>query len=641
MQSSSLVRRFLPIALLTAAWLALPALVLFRTGELHPRWWLASLAPTFLVLGLGPRGGVAVTALKVVFACLLGVTSLLYSISIDTQGTGFNQQFFFHLDGPTASIMFREFPAAAWTLLAILAGQVFLTAAVRGHRRARPRVLVAIAGVLVLVSPPVTSLVAHAVASARMGSGSEELTELVRERGTQTPRSSGAGRPRNIVLIYMEGFESLFLDPELFGHDLAPELRELMAEGKNFVDMRKAIGTGFTMAGIFSSQCGLPLRSRVHGNQLLSSIDPELTGGGCLAQLLSEAGYHTVYMGGANGDFGGKSEFLRGSGFSEVLGREELEGRVDPDYLSGWGLYDDTLFDLAREELDDLYAEGRPFLLSMLTLDTHPPTGYVSRSCDPPEELSGSIRAAIHCTSKLVTEFVRDVFDRDPDDTLVVLMSDHLSMRVDVTPLLKEKAQDRRLTFALLAPWIEPERIDKPGTHFDVAPTLLEAAGFEGFGDFPMGQSLLSHPQGFVHQEGITREELATFDLLDLLMDDRAIPGRIVLDGPNERVRLAGQWIEMTRRGLEATTFLVRIDSSGAIAFFGIPEAGEDWLLDRGDYLVVFERDPARLADRPELADLELARAEGPVFLVGRPAGGMQSFDAAELVELEIDAPDQ
>jgi phosphoglycerol transferase len=50
--------------------------------------------------------------------------------------------------------------------------------------------------------------------------------------------------------------------------------------------------------------------------------------------------------------------------------------------MNDWGLYDDMLFIEAEKKLDELESHpNTPFNLTLLTIDTHGPNGYVSKHC--------------------------------------------------------------------------------------------------------------------------------------------------------------------------------------------------------------------------------------------------------------------
>ncbi|BBI58718.1 hypothetical protein HSBAA_00240 [Vreelandella sulfidaeris] len=62
------------------------------------------------------------------------------------------------------------------------------------------------------------------------------------------------------------------------------------------------------------------------------------------------------------------------------------------------------------------------------------------------------------------------------DNTLVVVLSDHLTMRVSVWDQLT--ALDRDNTLIMLGDDIQPQRIRRDATMLDVFPTILDALGF-------------------------------------------------------------------------------------------------------------------------------------------------------------------
>ena len=180
----------------------------------------------------------------------------------------------------------------------------------------------------------------------------------------------------------------------------------------------------------------------------------------CLPDILNIANYQQVFMG---GDFAGKGEFLNAHSFDRVLGRDELIPRMaDPSYLGGWGLFDDSLFDLALEEFNVLAQSEEPFNLTILTVDTHHPTGEPSASCDHYPHSDNSILQAVHCTDQLIGRFIENLHHHPVyEDTVIVLTSDHLGMRNNAFPLFPQD-YDRKLYFNVLS-----------SMHRDLAPTIL------------------------------------------------------------------------------------------------------------------------------------------------------------------------
>lgn len=284
---------------------------------------------------------------------------------------------------------------------------------------------------------------------------------------------------KNIIFIYAESLEQLYFDKEIFG-ELLPNIRKLSTRAHRFTNLRQVRGTGWTIAGMVASQCGFPLKVSNHlaSNSTMASVDRPYPDEICLADILSAQGYETVYMGGAPLWFGGKGNFLETHGYRRIFGDEELAPMLpDKQYQSGWGLYDDSLFKLALKELKSLETGEHPYLLTLLTLDTHHPNGIRSKSCKKLVDNRDPMSNAIFCSDQLISQFITESMNIvDMNETIIVLFSDHLSLRNTLWSKLKANQHSRKLTLMIFdhAPGTES---NLPATHFDVAPTLLEAAG--------------------------------------------------------------------------------------------------------------------------------------------------------------------
>lgn len=296
---------------------------------------------------------------------------------------------------------------------------------------------------------------------------------------------------RNVVYVYLESFERTYLDEDLFP-GLTPNLTRLEEDALVFTDVMQTFGAGFTMAGIVSTLCGVPLVTASHGNSMFG-VDQFLPEAVCLSDLLNDQGYNLNYLGGASLNFAGKGNFFNTHGFRRVEGRAELRRELsDPSYMSAWGLYDDTLFDIATARFDELAAGDEPFGLFMLTLDTHHPRGHVSHYCQSIQYEDGTepMLNAVHCADQMVAEFVAHVQSSAvADNTIIVINSDHLAMPNTVWDRLQQGT--RRNLLMYLGPDIEPQRITRPAVLVDAGPTLLSLLGapIDGLG---FGRNLLA-----------------------------------------------------------------------------------------------------------------------------------------------------
>src|SRR5690606_1464691 len=124
---------------------------------------------------------------------------------------------------------------------------------------------------------------------------------------------------------------------------LTPNLIRLSDEGLDYTDVRPIRGTGWTIAGIIASMCGVPLTVwRAEDGNQLGRINRFLPGSTCLTDWLASNGYDLEFMGGADSEFAGKAKFLSAHGFSTIRDSEYFrQMQLPPNAFSSWGLHDD------------------------------------------------------------------------------------------------------------------------------------------------------------------------------------------------------------------------------------------------------------------------------------------------------------
>lgn len=283
-------------------------------------------------------------------------------------------------------------------------------------------------------------------------------------------------RPTNLVLVYLESLEATYGEAE-FAPAYAP-LKALAPEALVFSDLRQMAMTGWSMAGIAASQCGVPLAPRGLFQRNTAGLTehflPDLT---CLGDILGGAGYDSAMLIGANPDFAGIDRFYRQHGVLDIVGLKQLRAR-DPDDLHAWGMHDAVVFDAALETIARLEAADRPYFVTVETHGPHGPLGSLSRECrrpGQPGEVS-DILASVHCTAQLAANFAHAVVHMAPD-TRVVLVSDHLAHAM-VPVIGRLKHHHRRGTLMVIGADTAPGQVTRAGTMVDVYPTLLELMGF-------------------------------------------------------------------------------------------------------------------------------------------------------------------
>lgn len=285
---------------------------------------------------------------------------------------------------------------------------------------------------------------------------------------------------KNLVLIYVESLENTYENDTLFDNNLLQSINPELLNGISFRNQKQLPGTGWTMAGIVATQCGIPLKSMLGGgdklkNRLYEDNKNFLPNAKCLGDVLKLHGYKNIFYQGAPVEFAGKGNFFLSHGYSEVKGKTEFLKESPKLPINNWGLYDDDLFEIAKRKIDSLEKDGSRYNLTLLTVDTHQPEGHISSTCRQRgvKEFKGIVR----CTAEQIGEFI-DYMDKKNylQKTTVVVMGDHLAMtNPEFSKILKSP---NRTIFNLYVSRINTlEKKRDSFVHFDHFPTILDSIG--------------------------------------------------------------------------------------------------------------------------------------------------------------------
>jgi len=288
-----------------------------------------------------------------------------------------------------------------------------------------------------------------------------------------------AKKPKSLVLIYVESLENTYSNSAFFNHDLLARLNSVTATDTHFKQYDQMPGTGWTIAGIVATQCGIPLRmvTIFNGNRIGENINHYLPSATCLSDILASHGYKNIFMNGAALSFSGVDVFLQDHHYNESYGKDEwLKSGVSLSDMQGWGLTDDQLFEKAKIKLAELIRQEQPFSLTILTIDTHGLNGQLNKTCKAKgyQHFSG----IVECTANEVADFVAYIKHQGWLDRVnVVIQGDHLAMENDVVNILKS-APNRTIYNAIIAqPALKKNR--EMVTHYDMLPTILDSLGFQ------------------------------------------------------------------------------------------------------------------------------------------------------------------
>lgn len=308
----------------------------------------------------------------------------------------------------------------------------------------------------------------------------------------------------NIMHIYLESAERTFLENGYF-EDVIDPLLEMENRGFSATNIKQVANTDWTIAGMVSSSCGVPLiapwlASKNHytgGTEFMPAAE-------CLPKLLQEVGYSTHFIKGGELQFAGTASFLKQHGFQNRIGMHSLLPKYR-EHMAGWGVSDGGVLEEAEQLYRSLLSRTEPFYQVILTVGGHAPNGILAKPC-----LEGSVKLlakleivrGVECANKLVHSLLARLEDEGLlENTIVIIQSDHLSMGSDATPILK--GFSRKNFFMAFGPGIESRTTDRQGSMFDVYPTILELIGLPAENDRAgLGVSLLSDKPNLIEAWG-------------------------------------------------------------------------------------------------------------------------------------------
>ncbi len=272
----------------------------------------------------------------------------------------------------------------------------------------------------------------------------------------------------------------------------------------NFTNIHQVVGTSWTIAGMTSALCGLPLVTPSTGEHSpqgnsMSKMQTFYSGATCMSDLLHQEGYRLVYRSGSELSFAGVDKLYKTHHFDDIKGMKELKsGLKNPGYQTPWGLYDDTLLDIAFNDFKKLSARKQKFALFLSTMDTHHPYGHVSKSCKAQTYKDGanSMLNAVACSDELIARFIKQIQESPYGaNTIIVVGSDHLSMHnMAIDDLMKG---ERRNQFMIIDPrQTEKKTIEKAGSTLDIGATLLPLLGYDA--KLGLGRNLLAKEESLV-----------------------------------------------------------------------------------------------------------------------------------------------
>lgn len=441
---------------------------------------------------------------------------IAYYISNYFSGEGIDERFIFHIKMGLAGVdLFDYLPLILGVLLVIVFTGYLIYKLIRLNKKQKIHLnnILFVFLATILIFNPVCYKLIKIYSSRYIGSlFVEDMSNYYQE--LKKPNKEQNLDKKYIIVLYLESLEKAFYDNRLF-EDLMPFLKKTTEENLTFTNIYQVAGTGFTIGGLVSSQCGKPLLSIGQSkSESYNGIWNSFLGDTyCLSDYLHDAGYTTYFIGGADLDFGNKKKFLRSHSFLEenLWGLKEFSTKLKNknipigSYKSLWGFYDEIVL----EQMLEIYgASDEKAYIVGLTLGVHHPGNLISPYCRSKfNKRSNDYLNILECTDDNLRKFVENIRNNPKaKDTLLVLASDHLAMNNPyIEQLQKLPARENLLTFIdFSSP--KKEAISRKGSTLDTGATILDYLN-SGDKSIGLGVSLLDAKKNTLVEHFLTETD--------------------------------------------------------------------------------------------------------------------------------------
>lgn len=320
---------------------------------------------------------------------------------------------------------------------------------------------------------------------------------------------------RNLIHIYLESVETTYADEKNGGGEeinYIPELTTLAKENINFSHndniggSQTLDGTQWTIASQVSQDMGIPLTLPITSGNYDSST-AFLPGGYSLGEILEDNGYVNEFICGSDADFGGTSNFYKQHGNYIIRDYNSFvaSGEIPTDYFVFWGIEDAKLFEFAKKDITSLASGNQPFNISITTIDTHTPDGYLCSQCQ--KNHSNQYANVIECQSRQVNNFINWCKQQSwYNNTTIVITGDHKSMSEKFFTNI-DKNYIRTPYNCIINSAVEPvNNKNRSFSTMDMYPTILAAMGANIEGNrLGLGTNLFSDKKTIMEEFGMKK----------------------------------------------------------------------------------------------------------------------------------------
>ncbi len=288
---------------------------------------------------------------------------------------------------------------------------------------------------------------------------------------------------KNLILIYVESLDQNFRNFD--NQNLLPSFSKLQTQYLNVNKFEQLKSIDWTIAGIFSSQCGIPL---IDYSVLNKNIN-------CLPDILKKNSYKNFFVIGHESKFQNLNTFLSNHNYDKIIDKKFIETNYNyVNQNTGWGngFNDNVLFEVVHDTIKQNNKNN--FFISILTSNTHGPLGEMQKDCRYKYNIQ-SLEESILCFDKKLSNFLNILIENYLDNTVIVVISDHLMLNGMRYYKKYFSENTRYLTNSFISKSLKMDKFIKNRetmNHYDLLPTILNLTNVYEGSDVALGISLLN-----------------------------------------------------------------------------------------------------------------------------------------------------
>lgn len=294
----------------------------------------------------------------------------------------------------------------------------------------------------------------------------------------------------NLIILYLESMEDDYRHDKN-GDNLLPELSKLYDKNYHFDDFVQLEHTFATILSQVAGLCGVIYKNDFSNNDISSVSNNTLANAICMPDVLAKKGYNTFFIKVASLNFTMTGKIMAQHSFKELLGWHELKNIPGIKKGNGWGISDNSLYEIIKQKLSQLAKQDKPFLAVITTLDTHFPDTFFDNKCT--REFNDE-RDAVKCADKMAMGFIKWLQKQDfYQNTTIVIVGDHINNSVSHS--------GDEIFNVIINPVEGLQKQPHKWTTLDLAPTMLEAIGINA-PKFGLGRSLWQKEPTLIEKYG-------------------------------------------------------------------------------------------------------------------------------------------